>query len=117
MVNRAAKFFDAARRAVAVKREDGEEAPRITASGRGYQAEQIVDAAFENDVKVRKDDDLAQLLENFDVDSPIPLEALHAVGEILDYVYRYNNRLTDAEAKARPIDAEAVADEGVGDDG
>ena len=65
-------------------------APRVVASGRGSVAEQILEIAFANDVKVREDSDLAELLSQVDVESEIPLEALAAVAEILAYVYRAN---------------------------
>lgn len=65
-------------------------APKVTAGGRGAIAEQILQIAFANGVKVREDADLAQLLSSIDIDSEIPLEAFAAVAEILIYVYRAN---------------------------
>ncbi|GLQ07336.1 EscU/YscU/HrcU family type III secretion system export apparatus switch protein [Sneathiella chinensis] len=62
--------------------------PTITATGRGEVAEQILRLAFDNDVKVREDSDLAEILSQVDVDTPIPLEAFAAVSEILSYLYR-----------------------------
>ena len=64
--------------------------PQIMASGRGEIAEQILQLAFENDIKVREDSALAQILAKIDIDSPIPTEAFGAVAEILSYVYRAN---------------------------
>lgn len=61
--------------------------PRITAIGHGKTAEQILDLAFANDVKVRQDADLAAILAAMEVESPVPLEALAAVSEILAYLY------------------------------
>lgn len=77
--------------AVAVKYEkQTKEAPKIVATGRGAVAEQILQLAFANGVKVREDADLAEVLSHLDVDTPIPLEAYAAVAEILAYVYRAN---------------------------
>ena len=67
--------------------------PRVVATGQGVLAEQILALAFANNVRVREDADLAELLSAVDVDSPIPLAALAAVAEILVYVYRANERL------------------------
>ncbi len=69
---------------------DSEFAPKVVAGGRGAIAEQILQIAFANDIKVREDSDLAQLLSAIDIDSEIPLEAFAAVAEILVYVYRAN---------------------------
>lgn len=75
-------------RAVAVAiRRDGDDVPRVTAQGRGAVAEQILRIAFDRGVKVREDADLAQILATLELDSPIPLEALAAVSEILKYIY------------------------------
>jgi flagellar biosynthesis protein len=84
--------------AVALEERAGETAPVITASGRGFLAEQILEVAFANDVKVRTDADLVQVLAAVDVDSEIPTEAVAAVSEILAYVYKANGKLRpDAE--------------------
>ncbi len=64
----------------------------IIAAGRGAMAEKIVRLAFENNVPVREDSDLAELLAQFELDTPIPTEAVMAVAEILSYVYKLNQR-------------------------
>jgi Uncharacterized homolog of the cytoplasmic domain of flagellar protein FhlB len=78
-------------KAVALKHERGEgTAPHILASGKGVVAEQIIELAFANGIKVREDTDLTELLTKLDIDTPIPLEAYAAVAEILAYVYKAN---------------------------
>jgi flagellar biosynthesis protein len=67
-------------------------APRVIAKGRGALAEQILQIAFDRDVKVRSDADLAEILAAVELDCEIPLEAFAAVAEILSYVYRAQNR-------------------------
>ena len=69
-----------------------DDAPKVVATGRGKVAEQILEIAFREGVKVREDADLAQILSAVDVDSVIPLEAFMAVAEILAYVYRVNGQ-------------------------
>lgn len=69
--------------------------PKITASGRGKWAEQILELAWQNGIKVREDPALAEILASIELDSPIPTEAIMAVAEILAYVY-------EAEGKGRP---------------
>jgi flagellar biosynthesis protein len=67
-----------------------EYAPKVVAGGRGAIAEQILQIAFANDVKVREDADLAEMLVAIDIDSEIPVAAFAAIAEILTYVYRAN---------------------------
>lgn len=69
--------------------------PRVVASGQGRTAEQIIELAFANGVRVRQDADLAQILAAIDIDTEIPFDALVAVAEILCHVYRANGRLED----------------------
>lgn len=64
--------------------------PRMVASGQGAVAEQILQIAWANDIKVREDADLIEILSAIDIDSEIPIEAFAAVAEILSYVYRAN---------------------------
>src|ERR1700744_2261255 len=88
--------------AVALEEQAGTAAPKVTATGRGYVAEQILQIAFANDVKVRTDADLVQILAAVDVDSEIPTEAFPAVAEILNYVYRANGRAPQGFATVTP---------------
>jgi len=85
-------------KAVAVKQGDGVAAPKITAKGHGYAAEKILDIAFAEGVKVRQDKDLTELLDAFDVDCPVPLEALHAVSLILERAHAENAKMAAADA-------------------
>ena len=66
-------------------------APTILAKGHGKVAEKILRLAFDNDIKVRTDEDLAEILSVVEVDCEIPLEAFAAVAEILTYVYKANS--------------------------
>lgn len=87
--------------AVALKYELGSQSlPRVVATGRGHVAEQILELAFANDVKVREDADLVEILSALDVDSEIPVEAIVAVAEILSHVYRANGTLPPKETAA-----------------
>lgn len=77
---------------------DSGTAPTVVAKGYGDMAEKILELAFSNDVKVRTDPDLAQILEVVEVDCEIPMEAFAAVAEILTYVYRANGQLKSGAA-------------------
>lgn len=91
--NKPAKPFSPDQIAVALSYEGVEgKAPEIVASGRGAVAEQILQIAFDEGVKVREDADLAQILSLLDVGREIPVEAFSAVAEILTYVYQANRQ-------------------------
>ncbi len=84
-------------KAIAVKRDNDKAVPKIKAKGSGYNAEKILDIAFLEGVKVRQDKDLTNLLDAFDVESPVPLEALNAVSLILERVYAVNRDLNNRQ--------------------
>ena len=85
--------------AVALKEsEGGKKVPKLAAAGRGTIAEKILQLAYDNDIKVREDSDLAELLASIEIDSPIPSEAFMAVGEILSYVYNANGQKNPFDA-------------------
>lgn len=71
-------------------------APRVVATGEGRFAEQLLEIAFANGVKVRQDADLAEILAAIEVESVIPLEAFCAVAEIMSYLYRANGESSEA---------------------
>jgi flagellar biosynthesis protein len=90
--------------AVALQQTGGPESlPKIAATGRGKLAEQILELAYANGIKVREDGDLAEILATLDNGSDIPSEAIVAVAEILTKVYEANAALA-ARDKVRPLE-------------
>ena len=114
---RAGAPAEAGRRQVAVALQydpDQADAPRVTASGKGQLAEQILNLAFANGVKVRTDPDLAQVLAAVEVDTVIPIEAFAAVAEILAYVYRANNQAVPVKTTQAEPGSGILAEPGSG---
>lgn len=74
--------------AVALAYETGDQAPKILASGKGYVAEKIVEAAKEENVPVHKDETLAATLSKLEIGDYIPKELYGVVAEILVFVDR-----------------------------
>jgi flagellar biosynthesis protein len=69
------------------------EAPILAAKGKGHIAQQIIELARQHQIEIRKDEDLAVMLEKLELNAPIPLEAYAAVAEILAYIYKTNDKL------------------------
>lgn len=83
--------------------------PRVIASGTGGVAEQILQIAWANGIKVREDADLVEVLAAIDVDSEIPIETFAAVAEILAYVYAANNEAPPPGSSAPDLGREGIA--------
>lgn len=78
--------------ALTYKPDNADQAPVVSASGRGYLAERIIEMAQEMDIPVRSDSDLVEILAATEVGEEIPVEAFIAVAEILRYVYALNGQ-------------------------
>lgn len=70
-------------------------APKVIAKGRGAIAERIIELARKNNVPIKSDPALVQILSKLDIDEQIPIELYRAVAEILAFVYSANNRYRD----------------------
>lgn len=65
-------------------------APKVTARGRGFIADKIIEIALENGIPIKNDPDLVQILSKLDIGTEIPVELYRAVAEILAFVYNLN---------------------------
>ena len=74
--------------AVALSYEEGDQAPKILATGKGYVAEKIIETAKEENVPVHKDEKLAATLSKLEIGDYIPKELYGVVAEILVFVDR-----------------------------
>jgi len=79
--------------AVALHYEQGKSpAPTVTAKGEGRVAEEILRVARENDVPIREDKDLLELLAPLELGDEIPPELYKVVAELLAYLYKMNKK-------------------------
>lgn len=69
-----------------------DQAPRITAKGKGLIAEKIIELARENGIPIQQDPGLVQILCKLDIDEEIPTELYRAIAELLAFVYSINER-------------------------
>ena len=81
------------KKAIALKYPDGAEAPFITAKGSGYLAEKILESAKENNIPVKEDLNIINLLDNQETGSMIPQNAWEAVAILFAFIMK------DAEKK------------------
>lgn len=84
------RYDESIKKAVAIKYDEEQNAaPVIVASGLGYMAEKIVEAAVENNVPVFEDSSLSTVLAQLDLGAEIPEELYQAVVDI--YIYFLNS--------------------------
>ncbi len=66
--------------------------PKVTAKGEGLVAERIIELARENEVPVKEDPDLVQILSQVDINKEIPPSVYKVVAELLAFVYKLNSK-------------------------
>ena len=82
--------------AVALKyHTENDAAPKVTAKGEGRVAERIIKLALENQVPIKEDPDLVQILSQVDINKEIPPSVYKVVAELLAFVYKLNNKYQD----------------------
>ena len=88
-----------AKQAVALryKREE-DQAPKVSAKGRGFLAEKMIEIARANQIPIREDKNLVQILSRLELEQEIQPEVYRAVAEILSFIYRMSQRRLSSES-------------------
>jgi flagellar biosynthesis protein len=96
------KKKQASNSAVSLKYSGGiKNAPKVTAKGHGWVAEKIIAMAKEQNIPIRQDKDLVELLEKIDVGKEIPASLYKIVAELLAWVYQLNNEYPKSKKTQR----------------
>ena len=83
---------------VSLKYKKGKDsAPKITAKGKGWVAEKIIKMAHENNIPIREDRDLLNLLSEIDVGQEVPESLYKVVAELLAWVYQLNQNFQQSQ--------------------
>lgn len=80
------------KKAVALKYSDGAVAPVITASGKGFLAEKILEIAAQNEIPVTENENLVDFLSVQEIGQPIPEETWEAVAKIFAFVVNWSKK-------------------------
>ena len=67
--------------------------PRLVAKGKGWMAEKIIQTAKENNIPLKEDPHLVEILSTLDLYEAIPPDLYKAVAEILIFIYKMNNKV------------------------
>ncbi len=75
--------------AVALKyNKTKDRAPKVVAKGKGVAAKNILEFAKENNIPIKEDPELVQILSKLDIYDEIPPELYKAVAKILSFIYK-----------------------------
>jgi len=67
-------------------------APKVTAKGEGFTAQNIIKIAKLHDVPIKKDEDLVELLSKLDIDREVPAEMYKAIAEVFSFLYKMTKK-------------------------
>ena len=89
-------------KAIALKYDiEKDNAPKITAKGKGETASNIIKIAKEHDIPIKEDADLIELLSQIDIDKEIPGSMYKAVAEIFSFIYDLSNNKNQMDNKLK----------------
>jgi flagellar biosynthesis protein len=69
-----------------------DDAPKVVANGRGELAKQIISIAEQNNIPIKKDEDLIELLSKLEINDQIPPNLYKAIAEIFKFVYELKGK-------------------------
>jgi flagellar biosynthesis protein len=81
------------KKAAALSYKEGQEAPIVTALGRGETAERIIKTAKENDVPIFENESLVSTLVYLELGQQIPQALYSVVAEVLVFISDIENKL------------------------
>ena len=71
---------------------EGDGAPVVTSKGSGYIAQQILDIAKEQNIPIKQDPQLIELLSQVELNQEIPQVLYEAVAQVLVFAYQLNDK-------------------------
>ena len=69
-----------------------EKAPRVIAKGEGKSAQTIIKIAQENNLPIKKDEDLVELLSKVELDKEVPEALYTAIVEVFSFIYKVSKK-------------------------
>lgn len=87
------------KKAIALKYNLNDIAPKITAKGKSQIADKILELAKEHDIPIHKDSDLVEVLYLMELGYEIPEELYKAIAEILAFLYLANEEFRKSYEK------------------
>ncbi len=77
---------------------DGKKAPKVTAKGEGFTAQQILAIAEKHGVPLQNEPELARVLAQVPLGDEIPQELYIAVAEVIAFAYFISGKTPDLES-------------------
>ncbi len=81
---------------------EGNGAPKVTAKGRGYIAQEIIEQAKKHNIPIQKNHELVGLLSEVELNQEIPEKLYEAVAQVLVFAYEVSGKSLPNTDKKTP---------------
>ena len=71
---------------------DRDNAPIVSAAGKGYVAEEIIKLAEDNNIPIIEDSTLVEILAELNINEHIPEELYQVVAEVFAFIYQTDKK-------------------------
>ncbi len=71
---------------------EGEGAPKVTAKGRGFIAQEIIEHAKAHQIPIQKNSELVTVLSEVELNQEIPEQLYEAVAQVLIFAYEVSGK-------------------------
>jgi len=72
--------------------QDRDNAPIVSAAGKGYVAEEIIKLAEDNNIPIVEDSTLVEILAELNINEHIPEELYKVVAEVFAFIYQTDKK-------------------------
>ena len=72
--------------------QDRDNAPIVSAAGKGYVAEEIIKLAEDNNIPIVEDSTLVEILAELNINEHIPEELYQVVAEVFAFIYQTDKK-------------------------
>ena len=73
-------------------------APKMIAKGEHYLAQKIIEIAKENNIPIKEDRDLVELLSKLEINQEIPQDMYKAIAEVFSFIYKLSKENDEKKA-------------------
>lgn len=88
------------KKAAALKYDmQNDNAPKVVGKGERYTAQKIIEVAKQNNIPIKEDKDMIELLSKIEINQEIPTELYKVVAELFSFIYKLSKEENETKNK------------------
>ena len=86
------------KKATALQYDTNEDsAPKVVAKGEKYLAQKIIEVAKNNNIPIKEDKDMVELLSKLEINQEIPPDMYKAIAEVFSFIYKLSKESNETK--------------------